>query len=191
MDRDKDPRDEEKRVLATEQRKRANSFAAVAEAFIQDKLGEVAKEVNGETITSYRERKGREVAQTIRRDLIPRWSGRAVVDISANDVRGLIREARVRAPYQAHNLLGHTRRIFSWAIDQGDYGLEHSPVNRLKPKVLIGEKRARKRVLSDDEIRAFWRAVSRLRYPYRHCSCCWASAIARSLTLGGLSFTLS
>jgi hypothetical protein len=148
----KDPKDEEDRQRRAEQRKRANSFAAVAEEFIADKLST--------------ERKGREVERDIRRELISAWGSRPIVEIAPH-VRAVVRAIKDRgAPYQAHNVLGYARRLFAWAIDQQVYGLENSPCDRLKPRVIIGEKRARQRILSDDEIRAFWRATLRLGYPY-------------------------
>src|SRR5215471_2192320 len=110
----KDPRDEIERQRLSEQRKRANTFAAVAEEFIRDKLPT--------------ERKGREVERDIRREFIPPWGGRPITEITAYDVRTLIKAVKDRgAPYQAHNLLGTVRRLFSWAIDQHVYGIETSP----------------------------------------------------------------
>src|SRR5262249_3618988 len=67
---------------------------------------------------------------------------------------------------QAHNCLGHIRRLFGWAIDQHAYGIESSPVDRLKPKSLIGERKPRSRILSDEELRAFWHATGEMGYPY-------------------------
>jgi integrase len=148
-----DPREEEERQRRAELRKRANSFAAVAEDFIKDKLAT--------------ERKGWEVERDIRREFIPVWGGRSLAEITPHDVRAVVKAAKDRgAPYQAHNLLGYARRLFAWAIDQQVYGLESSPCDRLKPKAIIGEKRPRSRILSDDELRAFWRAAARLAYPY-------------------------
>jgi integrase len=148
-----DPRDQEERQRLTEQRKRANTFAALAEDFIKDKLST--------------ERKGREVERDIRREFIPAWGGRPVIEIMASDVRAVIKSVKDRgAPYQAHNLLTTARRLFAWAIDQQVYGMETSPCDRLKPKSIIGEREPRKRILSDDELRAFWRATARLPYPY-------------------------
>jgi integrase len=150
-----DPRREIERMEAAQARKRAATFRAVAEDFIREKLPS--------------ERKGAVVARDIRREFMPLWGDRPIADITAHDVRELIRGVAARAPYQAHNLLGHARRLFSWAIDQHVYGLEASPCDRLKPKAIIGEKAARRRVLSDDEIRAFWRGALRLPYPYGPC----------------------
>jgi integrase len=149
----KDPKAEEARQRLSELRQRANTFALVAEDFIKEKLAT--------------ERKGAEVERDIRRVFMPAWGKRPITDISAQDVRELIKATKDRgATYQAHNLLGYARRLFSWAIDQQVYGIEASPCDRLKPKAIIGEKRARTRILSDDEMRAFWRSTSRMPYPY-------------------------
>jgi integrase len=149
----RDPKDEMERQRIAEQRKRANSFAAVAEDFISEKLPA--------------ERKGREVERDIRREFLPAWGGRPISEITPLDVRTLIKAAKDRgAPYQAHNLLGTVRRMFSWAIDQHVYGIETSPCDRLKPKAIIGEKVFRTRILTDDELRAFWPATAQLGYPY-------------------------
>ena len=148
-----DPQIEEERQRQAALRQQRNTFAAIAEDFIKDKLPG--------------ERKGREVERDIRREFLPLWGKRPVAEITAQDVRNVVKAAKDRgAPYQAHNLLTTARRLFSWAIDQHVYGLESSPCERLKPKAIIGKKVSRKRILDDDELRAFWRATRRLGYPY-------------------------
>jgi integrase len=146
-------RKEQQQRQQEELRKQRTAFAAVAEDFIKEKLPG--------------ERKGHEAELDIRREFIPAWGMKLIADISPADVREVVKAAKDRgAPYQAHNLLTLARRMFDWIIDQHVYGLETSPCDRLKPKALIGEKKARKRILSDDELRAFWRAAMRLPYPY-------------------------
>ena len=149
----KDPRDEEARERAAELRKRRTTFAAVAEDFIKDKLPS--------------ERKGLEVERSIRREFMPRWGELPITEVSGALVRTVVKATKDRgSPYQAYNLLTTARRLFSWAIDQQVYGLETSPCDRLKPKAIIGEKKARKRVLNNPELRALWRATEDLAYPY-------------------------
>jgi integrase len=148
-----DPQIAEERQRQAELRRHRNTFAAVAEDFIADKLPS--------------ERKGRECERDIRRELMPVWAKRPIAEITPQDVRAIIKAAKDRgAPYQAHNILVLARRLFSWAIDQHVYGLETSPCDRLKPKAIIGKKVFRTRVLDDDELRGFWRATRRLGYPY-------------------------
>jgi integrase len=158
-----DPQVEVEQQRLAEQRKRANSFAAVAEDFIKSKLPS--------------ERKGTEVERDIRREFIPVWGRRPIIEITALDVVNVIKPIARRAPYQAHNCLGHIRRLFGWAVDMHTYGIESSPVDRLRPKSLIGERKARSRVLSDDELRAFWQATGEMGFPY--------GSIGRMLLLTG------
>jgi integrase len=103
----------------------------------------------------------------IRREFLPLWGKRPITEITALDVRNVVKAVVDRgATYQAHNLLTTARRLFSWAIDQHVYGLEASPCDRLRPKAIVGKRLARKRILDDDELRGFWRATRRLGYPY-------------------------
>jgi integrase len=148
-----DPAVEEERARLAEQRKRANTFAAVAEDFIRDKVST--------------ERAGRAVTGDLRREFMSVWGNRAIAEITPRDVRAIIKAVKDRgAPYQAHNLLVLARRLFSWAIDQHVYGLETSPCDRLKPKAIIGPKAARTRIFTDREWRAFWNATEAMLYPY-------------------------
>src|SRR5262249_57897579 len=99
-----------------------NTFGAVFEDFAREKLST--------------ERKGAEVERDLRKECLPEWGGRPITEITAEDVRQLVKAIKERAaPYQAHNMLGYIRRLFGWAIDQGEeaYGLTTSPCERLTP----------------------------------------------------------
>jgi integrase len=149
-----DPAAEAERHRQAELRKQANSFIAVAEAYIAH-------------IHREGQRKAAVVERQLRREFIPRWNSRPVTSITKTDVSAVVREVLARgAKYEAHNLFGVIRTLFAWAIAVGDYGLEASPCDRLKPKALIGEKRARTRILADAELQALWRASGKLPYPY-------------------------
>jgi integrase len=153
IDRGIDPRFEEERLRQAALRRQENSFAAVAEQFIKRHLSKT--------------RKATIVERELRREFIARWGARPITDITQHDVVAVIDAVVDRgALYQAHNLLGHVRVLFNWAIARGIYGLERSPCDRLRPAAVIGKKLARRRVLDDDELYAFWRATRRLGYPY-------------------------
>ena len=95
------------------------------------------------------------------------WNGRPITEISALDVLAIIEAAKNRgAPYQAWNLLGHAKRLFSWAIAKHCYGIENSPCDRIKARDILGKKSPRKRVLRDNEFRAVWQAAEATGYPY-------------------------
>jgi integrase len=148
-----DPKHDEERRQRERLRKQASTFAAVAEEFFKRHVAKT--------------RKGREVERDMRREFVDRWAARPITEIDRHDVMAVIDAAVDRgAPYQAHNLLGYIRRLFNWAIARGTYGLESSPCDRLRPGDAIGKKAMRSRVLTDPELRAFWKATEPLGYPY-------------------------
>jgi integrase len=147
-----DPQVEVERERQAERRKAATTFGAVAEDFILEKCS--------------RERRGFEVERIIRSDLLPAWGDRPIADIAPIDIVLLLKPIKARGEYAAHAALSIVKRMFGWAVESQVYGIALSPADRLKPKTLIGEKRPRTRVLSDGEIRAFWRACKQLGYPY-------------------------
>jgi integrase len=148
-----DPAVEADRQKRAEMRRQQNSFAAVAEDFIHDKLPS--------------ECQGHNVARDIRRVFIPAWGKRPVTDIEPVEVRNIVKGFKDRGtPGQARNLLGYASRLFDWAIDQQVYGLQSSPCERLKPTAIIGKKEPRTEILDDSLLRAAWRVAVKLGYPY-------------------------
>jgi integrase len=150
----KDPAIEEEKLRQAELRKQENTFSAVAEAFIK-----------------YIDRLKLRTAPDMERDLrgvfIPRWEKRPIADIASGDVRRVIEEAVSRdAPYTAFKLFALIRRLFNWAIGTDEYGLEFNPCDRLNTRDLIGERQARQRTLTENELRALWRVTGELEYPY-------------------------
>lgn len=148
-----DPADQERHRAEKTARERANSFDAVFDDFCREKLAS--------------ERRGGEVERDMRKEFGRAWKGRPIVDLSEDDVLTVITAAKRRgAASQARNLLGYARRFFDWAIDQRVYSIRTNPCLSLKPSRLIGPKLKRDRVLSDDEVFAFWRATGRMPFPF-------------------------
>jgi integrase len=148
-----DPKVDEMRERAAVQRRQANSFAAVAAAFLERHAAGLKKSV--------------EARRIIEQEFVKRWGPRPIVDIMPEEVAAAIRAIVNRgSPYQAHNALGYIRRLFSWAIGTHEFGVAASPVERLKPADLIGKREARERTLSDDELRRVWNATDKMGYPY-------------------------
>jgi integrase len=155
-----DPRAHSDDLKLVEQRRRENSFEAVANEFIR-------LNVIGPDPAKPKQRKGREVERDVRREFIARWGKRPITAITAHDVIAVLDDAVARgSPYQAHNLLGYVRRIFNWAIARGVYGIDRSPVDRMRPGDVIGKKALRTRVLTDAELHALWQGTGRMAYPY-------------------------
>ncbi len=148
-----DPGIEEMRERAAAQRRQANSFAAVAGEFLDRHASQL--------------RKSAEARRIVNSEFVKRWGARPITDILPEEIAAAIRAIVKRdAPYQAHNALGYIRRLFNWAIGTHEFGITASPVERLKPRDLIGKREARERTLSDDELRRVWEAAGEMGYPY-------------------------
>src|SRR5262245_50638506 len=147
-----DPAEQEERARLAEQTKRKNTFAAVVEDFITEKLPG--------------ERSAKAVERELRREFLPAWGHLPITEITDLQVIAIIKEKKRTAPVQARNLLALAKRFFTWAVDQRVYGLAVSPCAMLKPGSLIGEKTQGDRTLSDDELFALWRCAKRMPYPY-------------------------
>lgn len=147
----KDPRAVARQEEQEAQRSKRITFSRVAEDWFADVLA--------------KQRQGKDVKACVQRELIPLWGTRPITDITPLDVRDVITKLKQRAPAQARNLLGTAKRLFGWAVDQGAYGIDASPAERWKAKVLIGKKQFRTRVLNDSELRALWHAAGKLGYP--------------------------
>ncbi len=156
-----DPKDERIEAKKESARKRANSFAAVVEDYLKDIL------------TRQRNRHAKKDDAEIRRELLDpqrnAWMRKPISDITDADIAELIGAIRDRpAPGMAYNVWGHVKAIFSWAMwperRQG-YGLASNPTQHLQPKHFKLSKTVSTRVLSDDEIRAYWQVADSTPYP--------------------------
>jgi integrase len=147
-----DPAEHERESQLAAARRREHSCAAVFEDFAKEKLAT--------------ERQGMDVKRDLHKEFGTVWAKRPVADIHTEDVLSIIRPIKQRAPSHARNLFGDVRRFFDWAIEQRAYGITTNPCVGLKPARLFGEKESRTRVLSDEEMFAFWRATGRMQYPY-------------------------
>jgi integrase len=148
-----DPKVQEARQRAAEQRRQVNSFAAVAAEYLDRHAAGLKKSAEAKRI--------------IEGEFVRRWGARPVTDIMPEEVAAAIRAIVKRgSPYQAHNALSYIRGLYNWAIGTHEFGVSSSPVERLKPKALIGEREARDRTLSDDELRSVWGAAGEMGYPY-------------------------
>jgi integrase len=147
-----DPAAEEERARQEALRRQANTFGVVAEDFIREKLPG--------------ERKRKEIERDIRRDLMPRWQHKPIGAITDLDVLTVVKAKIPRGKIGARNLFSLIKRFFRWAVAQRVYGIVTSPCATLSPAILGDLPGPRDRVLTDDEIFAYWRAATRLRYPY-------------------------
>jgi integrase len=144
-----DPRGEAERIRLALAKEQEGEFSIVAEKFLV-RIGH--------------QRRAGDVRRIIQNVLVPAWQGRKLTEIARADVVDLVTEIAARAPAQARAVFGVTRSFFNWAVEL--YGLQSSPCDRVSLKRLIGERSPRKRVLTDEELQAFWTATEKLSYPY-------------------------
>ena len=149
----KDPSVEEEKRRQEEQRRHADTFAVVTDAYFAFVRRKGLRRAN-------------EIERDMRREFVAHWGDRPITDITWLDLKARIDAAINRdAPYEAHRIFANASRLFNWIREQGTYGVT-SPCDGRRPSSIIGPKEARTRVLDDDELRALWAASHRVRYPY-------------------------
>jgi Arm DNA-binding domain len=153
LQKGEDPALQEERDRERNIERQKTTFGAVAEDFHREKLPG--------------ERKGEDVWREIRRDLLPRWENLPISDITDLHVLSVIKAKKPDGKVGARNLLALIKRFFRWAVAQRIYGISVSPAATLQASAILGEmKGSRERILSNDEIFAYWRASQRMPYPY-------------------------
>jgi integrase len=126
-------------------RREAESFRGLAKAYLE--------------VAEKRHRSWAEEKRIIEKDLLPAFGFRQLVDIRRRDVRELVESiARKRnAPIMANRTLGVLSRMFNFALDRE--WVEANPAARIPEP---SEERLRDRVLTDEELRELWTALSAL-----------------------------
>ena len=102
------------------------------------------------------------VKRELERHVVTVWGDRDIHDIAKRDVidllDGIADSGRVVSANRVRSYLG---TFFNWAVDRDI--IATSPAQGVKP---VAKERSRDRVLSDDEIRLFWRACDDLGFPW-------------------------
>lgn len=87
-------------------------------------------------------------------NVLPSWGGRSVRDLTRRDVRALVDHIADRAPVLANRALALVRKMLNFAVDH-DY-IDANPAARLARPT---QEVSRERVLTDKELRRFWRVL--------------------------------
>lgn len=95
----------------------------------------------------------KERRRLVEKDALSPWKNKKVVDITRRDAVILLDKVRLRAPIGANRLQGVLVRMFNFAAERGI--IEHSPMTGLRRP----QEKSRSRVLTDDEIKALWKAL--------------------------------
>lgn len=96
------------------------------------------------------------------------WDTMPVHTITRAEVRKVLDSIATTSPVMANRTLAYLRKFFNWCAEVEILGQdEPTPTDRVKPPLKNEtKKRARKRWLSEDEIKVFLKATDRLGYPF-------------------------
>jgi len=102
-------------------------------------------------------RSGHEAARYLRKNLLPFVGGSTKpAEITRRDIIRLIDNKAEGSPIAANRLLTHVKGLFRWAVEKEEIGADPAAgVKRAGPK----KEKARKRVLSVEDIRTVWEAL--------------------------------
>lgn len=146
VDKGTDPREAKAASEAVEAQRAADTVDAVVEDF-------VAKH-------AAKRRWGHEMKRILERDVVPKWKGRPLADITRRDARALLDEIEGRAPTQRNRTLEVVRVFAKWAAERDIIPADFTSGIKKNPE------QARERALTDDEVRAFWMATGQLGWPF-------------------------
>ena len=103
-----------------------------------------------------------EIERLLGREVVAPWRGRRLSQITRADIHELLDGIVARgSPVTANRTLAWLRRMCAWAIERGL--IEVSPCAGIRAPAA---ETSRDRVLSDDELKAAWRAADALETPY-------------------------
>ena len=107
-------------------------------------------------------RSWRETERILDRYATPAWGSRDIVGLSRRDVRELLEAvARDHGPIMSNRVLSTVRKLFGWALERDIVSI--NPASGVHP---VAKEVSRDRVLSDEELRAFWQATAELAEPW-------------------------
>ncbi|WP_119461887.1 site-specific integrase [Rhodospirillaceae bacterium SYSU D60014] len=122
------------------------------------------RKVAAEFIETYAKKHQRSWDQTervLKQHVLPAIGDRPIAEIRKREVVIALNGIARKHPILANRALAHTRKLFNWAVAQDI--IEASPVAGIEAP---SPEESRERVLTDSEIRDFWRATFLMGYPF-------------------------
>ncbi len=156
-----DPRERERKQREAEERVQTSTFRAVADLYQTRHLQHLDR--------------GLDQWRYIDRELLwpenkrDSWRSKPITKITADDVLKRVEAVRNRGHKEsARSLFELIRALFVWAKKQRRYNLKELPTDDIHPIAILGKKTRRKTILSDEHMRALWRAADTYGYPAGH-----------------------
>jgi integrase len=105
-----------------------------------------------------------QIEAVLKRHVFPRIGNKPIDDIRRSQIVSMLdRVATDAGPVAADNVLSHVRTLFNWHAARSDDF--RSPIVRGMART-SSKKRRRQRILSDDELRAVWKAAEGQQTPF-------------------------
>lgn len=146
-----DPQDLKKQAHRLKSNRRKNTFADVAEKFIENH----AKKHN---------KTWKKTQYNLTKYVVPVWGDRPISSITLHDSIELIEDiADSNGPYTANYVRANLRKLYSWACRRGL--AEINPVIDVERPISLKQSE-RDRVLTHEEVKAIWQACNGLGYPF-------------------------
>jgi integrase len=121
-----------------------------------------AYELFKEAIKSKKPRTQYDYKRVLEKHLRPQLGSKKLSDIEYEDIT---RITDGLARFEKRNTLAVGRTFFRWCLRPPRRYIKHSPLEGVE----LPKPRKRKRILSDDELKAVWLAAQRQGYPQRSC----------------------
>lgn len=146
-----DPQDQKNEALRLKSKRRKNTFAHIAEAFVVNH----AKRHN---------KTWKKTEYNLTKYVVPVWGERLISSITLHDSIELIENiADSSGPYTANYVRANLRKLYSWACKRGL--AETNPVIDVERPISLKQSE-RDRVLTNEELKAIWKACDKLGYPF-------------------------
>jgi integrase len=130
-----------------------NTFAAVAEAFVRQYLPRI--------------RSAKVYEAYVRRELIPALGHRPIAEIKRREIVALLETVAARSGEStARQALSILRKMMNWALARDLSDFESNPAAAIKVSDVLGQPKARDRLLADTELAAIWRAIDAVGEPF-------------------------
>ena len=95
------------------------------------------------------------------KQILPKWQDRRIREITKRDVLNAVDDAAERGPYAANSTVTLLSAFFNWCL--GRDLIHISPVQGVKKP---SPELSRQRVLTDDEIKSFWKGCEKIGFPF-------------------------
>jgi integrase len=160
IDRGEDPLDGRRKQEAAN----ATTLKAIAEDYLARECGMTRDADGNATFEGGKLRSGDQRCSTLERLVYPTLGDKQIADIKRSEISRLLDKIEdERGPRMAHVTLAYLSKLFNWhATKHDDF---RSPIvrgmGRVKPK-----ERVRERTLTDDELRAVWKAAEASTAPF-------------------------